>query len=148
MNRVVVLDSGPLGMIAHPQISPNVEVWLTTLDDAGAMIAIPEIADYEVRREFLLGGRTKSLARLDFYKVLFGYVHLTPDTMLLAADLWAQVRKQGTPTADDKALDGDVILAAQVMLLVEDGLDVTVAATNVKHLSLLVDAREWDTITE
>ena len=49
-----MLDSGPLGRIAHPR--PNIEIteWLMNLLNAGVEIIIPEIADYEVRRSFLL----------------------------------------------------------------------------------------------
>lgn len=148
MSRVVLLDSGPLGMIAHPQASEEIEAWLDDLDAKGVLTLIPEIADYEVRRELLQADRTKSIQRLNRYKLVLGYVPLTTDTMLLAAELWAQVRKQGRPTADSKALDGDVILAAQATLLTRVGHDVTIATTNVKHLSLFVDAREWQTIIE
>lgn len=148
MSRVVLLDSGPLGMIAHPQASEEIEAWLDNLDAKGVLTPVPEIADYEVRRELLQADRTKSIQRLNRYKLVLGYVPLTTDTMLLAAELWAQVRKQGRPTADSKALDGDVILAAQATLLTRVGHDVTIATTNVKHLSLFVDAREWQTIIE
>jgi hypothetical protein len=55
--------------------------------------------------------------------------------MLLAAELWAQSRKAGKPTADPKALDGDVILAAQAKLLESGGNPVVIATTNVGHLS-------------
>jgi hypothetical protein len=66
--------------------------------------------------------------------------------MLLAADFWAQARRQGRKTADNKALDGDVILAAQASLLTHLGDNIVVATTNVKHLSLFVDARLWQDI--
>jgi predicted nucleic acid-binding protein len=48
------------------------------------------------------------------------YLPITTEVMLKAAQLWAQVRQQGKPTADNKALDGDVILAAQAILIGSD----------------------------
>jgi hypothetical protein len=60
--------------------------------------------------------------------------------------MWAQVRQQGKPTADDKALDGDVILAAQAILISSEEYPVIVATSNPKHLSLFVDARDWQNI--
>lgn len=53
--------------------------------------------------------------------------------MLKAAELWAEARKQGKPTADNKALDGDVILASQAILVANLGHEVIVATTNKKH---------------
>jgi hypothetical protein len=66
--------------------------------------------------------------------------------MLKAAQLWAQVRKQGMPTADNKALDGDVILAAQASMIKDEGYEVIIATTNVGHLSRLANAKEWRNI--
>jgi hypothetical protein len=66
--------------------------------------------------------------------------------MLLAAQFWAEARKTGKPTADHNALDADMILAAQAKLEEINGNQVIVATTNVKHLSLFVDAREWQSI--
>ena len=66
--------------------------------------------------------------------------------MLKAAQFWAQVRKQGMPTADDKALDGDVILAAQAILIQDEGHEVIIATTNVGHLSRLAQAKKWRNI--
>src|SRR5271157_3741961 len=56
-------------------------------------------------------------------------------------------RNAGYATADDSALDCDVILAAQALLVAEDGFEVIVATRNVGHLGRFVDAREWQTIT-
>lgn len=39
-----------------------------------------------------------------------------------------------------------MILAAQAMMVKEIGYDAIVATTNVKHLSLFVDARDWQEI--
>jgi predicted nucleic acid-binding protein len=112
----------------------------------GAIVVIPEIADYELRREFTLVGMTESIKQLDGLKSVLRYDPITTDAMLLAADFWAQARRQGRKTADDKALDGDVILAAQASLLTHLGDEVVVATTNVKHLSLFVDARLWQDV--
>ena len=56
---IVLLDAGPLGMITNPKSSPeNQECkdWLANLVSKGIEIVIPEIVDYELRRE-LLGGK-------------------------------------------------------------------------------------------
>ncbi|MEG3877699.1 hypothetical protein QT972_09990 [Microcoleus sp. herbarium7] len=57
--------------------------------------------------------------------------------------MWAEARRRGRPTADPKALDGDVILAAQAILVANEGHEVIIATTNVGHLSQFVDARQW-----
>jgi hypothetical protein len=61
--------------------------------------------------------------------------------------LWSKTRarQQGQPTADDKALDGDVILAARAITL---GItNVVIATTNVGHLSRFAPAALWPDIT-
>jgi predicted nucleic acid-binding protein len=141
MNKVVVLDSGPLGKIVHPRLSKDISGWLLQLLDAGVKIVLPEIADYEIRRSCLLIDSQKSIARLDDLKSTLTYLPINTEAMLTAAQLWASVRKQGFRTADDKAIDGDVILAAQAIQV--QGI---VATENVKHLSRLVDADEWKNI--
>ena len=108
---------------------------------------VPEIADYEVRRELLRAGRRQGVARLDQLKVTAGYLPLTTTTMLQAAEFWAQARQQGQPTAGNTALDGDVILAAQAVMLNEPGNTVIVATTNVDHLARFTRAQRWQDIT-
>jgi len=66
--------------------------------------------------------------------------------MLKAAELWAETRNRHRPTADDKALDGDVILAAQAILVADQEKQVVVATTNVGHLEWFIKAREWKDI--
>lgn len=115
--------------------------WFERILVDGAQVIVPEIADYEVRRSLLLEGLAKSLTRLDQLKAVLIYQPIDTDAMLTAAALWAQVRKQGRPTADPKALDGDVILVAQAL---QSGA--TVATDNVGHLATMVDARRWQDI--
>lgn len=52
---------------------------------AGAAVLVPEIADYEIRRELLRAGKTRSVTVLDQYKASLGYVPLTTEAMLQAA---------------------------------------------------------------
>ncbi len=91
--------------------------WLAGLLSAGASVYLPEIADYEVRRELLRAGKASSIARLDALAAALKYVPLSTAAMRKAAELWADSRKAGKPTASEKAIDGDVILAAQAMTL-------------------------------
>jgi hypothetical protein len=56
---------------------------------------------------------------------------------------WAQARQQSQPAADDKALDGDMILAAQTMML--SAPDAVIAT--VGHLSRFAPAAVWQNIT-
>ncbi|MFN8497074.1 MAG: hypothetical protein U0641_04400 [Anaerolineae bacterium] len=107
---------------------------------------LPEIVDYEIRRELVRGDKSAGLDRLNSLKNLIDYSALNTEVMVKAATLWAQARRQHRPTADDKALDIDVILASQALSLAVKGVDVVVATTNVEHLSLFVDAREWSAI--
>jgi predicted nucleic acid-binding protein len=141
MTKPVLLDSGPLGRIAHPKPNPEIIAWLTQLLDANIEVMIPEITDYEVRRSLLLADLKKSVARLDQLKHALIYRPINTANMLKAAELWAEARKRGQPTADIKELDGDVILAAQALQV-----DAIVATENVGHLSLFVEAKHWKDI--
>ena len=63
-----------------------------------------------------------------------------------ASALWAHARNIGKPTTGDVALDGDVILCALVLEAGYAPGTYVVATTNTKHLSLCVDAAEWQNI--
>ena len=134
----IVLDTGPLGKISHPRPNREIANWLERVLREGAIVYIPEIADYEVRRELIRAGLQESVNRLDRLKAVLNYLPIDTEVMLKAAELWAQARKRGTPTADPKALDADVILAAQALQIT--GL---VATENIEHLSFFVDAKDW-----
>ena len=68
------------------------------------------------------------------------YLPLTTAAMRKAAELWAIARQTGRPTAGDKNIDADVILAAQAIALGEP--NTVIATTNVSHLSRFVAAEE------
>jgi predicted nucleic acid-binding protein len=146
MSLIVVLDASPLGMITNPRSSPENEVckdWFANLVSRGAQVVIPEIADYEVRRELIRSGKDRGLARLDGLKEILLYAPITTHVMLKAAEFWAIARKAGRAGADDAALDADMILAAQADALSDTGNETVIATTNVRHLALFTAARLW-----
>ncbi|MCC3422604.1 MAG: nuclease [Microcoleus sp. PH2017_01_SCD_O_A] len=147
MSRVVVLDAGPIGLVTNPKLSPESTLctrWLQTLITSNIRVIIPEIADYEVRRELLRANKVRGIARLDELANLVEYLPITTVAMRQAAMFWAQARQQGQPTAGDKTIDSDMILAAQAMTL--DVVDVVIATTNVGHLSRFATADLWQNI--
>src|SRR5208282_5612603 len=97
MARLILLDSGPLGLIVRAPSKPQVVRCLTWLK---------------------------------------------------AAEFWAFLRQSGIPTASPDALDADVILAGQAALAGQPGDTVTIATTNLAHLSRFpgIDAQTWDQI--
>lgn len=145
----MLLDTGPLGLVTHPNAATknkHAAQWLRGLLVADVAVLVPEIADYEIRRELLRAGKARSIAVLDRYKASLGYVPLTTEAMLQAAQFWATARQQGKPTAPDLALDADVILAAQAEVLRNGGDDVVVATTNEGHLSRFVPTQAWQDV--
>lgn len=147
MSRTILLDAGPLGLVTNPKFSPQslaCAQWLQKLIASGARVVVPEISDYEVRRELLRAQKREGIQRLDALAGLLHYLPISTAAMRQAALLWARARQQGQPTAGDKALDGDVILAAQAIAL--EATDVLVATTNVGHLSRFVSADLWQNI--
>jgi predicted nucleic acid-binding protein len=138
----IALDSSPLSLLSHPnEQQPHVQEarqWLEEMLAAGAVVFLPEITDYEVRRELLRLGRQKSVQRLDALQSTLTYLALDTPTMRRAAEMWAIARSQGTPTADPKEIDADVILAAQA-----ERVQAVVATENVGHLARFVEARSW-----
>jgi predicted nucleic acid-binding protein len=147
--RFVFLDSRPLGLASNPRGSLEAircRAWIMGLMAAGVRVFVPEIADYEVRRELLRRKAKRALQRLDQVKAMCDYAPLTTDAMLKAAELWAEARQVGLVPAPPEALDGDMILAAQALLVAVLGDVVTVATENARHFSHFVDAQPWERI--
>lgn len=151
MTRIVVLDSGPLSLVTQRQgvkaadaCRERVAEWVR----AGWTVVVPAIADFEVRRELERAGKTTGLARLDAFNAARPgrYLPLSDEALRLAARLWARARRQGTPTADPKELDCDVLVAAQALTFGAPVDDLVVATTNIGHLSLFITAQTWENL--
>ena len=110
MTKILVLDTGPAGKIAHPSISPDIRQWLQGRAAAGDRFVLPEIVDYELRRNFLLEirrGRTsfaRSLQRLDQLRSRMIFLPLNSEAMLKAAELWANLEAWANPQQTRKSL--------------------------------------------
>lgn len=149
MSRAIVLDAGPLGLITNPRATPSAMAcreWVVRRLSDGDLVLVPEIADYEIRRELIRAGKTAGLARLNAFnsQVAGRYLPITTSVMHHAAELWAQARTRGMPTADPKELDADVILAALAQSFKHP--NVIVATANVGHLGQFVAADTWQNI--
>lgn len=148
--RDLLFDSGTLGLVTRPARSDEVRralLWVSDVEAAGDHIYVSEVADYEVRRELVRCRNNAGLRRLDTFVGAWEERLLPVDRAiwLLAAKNWATLRQQGMPTADDRRLDADVLIAAQAALLVEAHPDrsVIVVTDNVRHFSRLVTASVW-----
>ncbi len=154
MSRLILLDSGPLGLIVGAPGRPHVArclSWIKAISSAGAAIIIPDIAHYEVRRELIRIRAVGSLRRLDYaLDPNSGMRHLTLTAagIVKAAEFWAMLRQMGIPTASAESLDADAILAGQAALAGQPGDEVIIATTNLGHLIRFpgIDARVWDRI--
>lgn len=150
MMRHIVLDSSPLGLLSNPAANANVlaiSQWSRDCIAAGHKLYIPEVIDYELRRELVRAGKTKSLTKLDSLKSVFHYLPITTPAMLRAADLWAYARQHGISTGDPKKLDIDVILCAQSLTMPVPAAAIIIATSNVSHIARFVSADLWASIT-
>ena len=120
MSLTIVLDSGPLGLLTQRRgvrIAEECRAWLARHVVIGNRFLVPEMIDYELRRELLRAGKIHSVSRLNdsITALPDRYLPLSTTAMRLAAELWADVRNRGLPTTDPRDLDIDVILAAQAL---------------------------------
>ncbi len=152
---IVLLDTGVLGLLINskPSDKNREEVrqcneWMENLLKNNIRIVVSEIADYEERRELILQNKLNNIQRLDALISRVGYFRITTDVMREAAKLWAFTRKEGKQTADNKALDADVILCAQAIIAKSEGIDVIIATSDPGDLNRLlrnyyISARRW-----
>lgn len=151
MSKTIFLDSGPLGLLTQRrgvQAAEDCRAWLARRLTSGDRFIVPEIIDYELRRELLRAGKAFSVNRLDAFNgaVSDRYLPLSTSAIRLAAELWADARRRGLPTADPRDLDIDVILAAQALSCGLPPGGFVVATTNPGHLSRFALAELWQNI--
>jgi hypothetical protein len=56
MNQLILLDTGSLGMVTNPKANPDCQAckqWLSSIEPRGDRVILPEISDYELRRELI-----------------------------------------------------------------------------------------------
>lgn len=146
MRRYILLDSGVLGLLGHPQPSAEsraCSAWLRRAVLAGDTGFIPEVTDYEIRREYLRRRNTIGISLLDSLAREFTYLPLQTRHWRHAATLWANSLNRGHVTAPLNDLNIDVLLAAQAQLLATPDIQVIIATTNVRHLAPFADSRLW-----
>ena len=137
MIDAVILDTTPLGITTGRQDKIETQAirnWAMSLALRGCKLYVPEIADYEVRRELIRAGKLAGLVRLDLFVNTSEFIPISTSIMRNAAEIWADARNQGIATADVQALDGDVIVVAQSISLNLDRSRFVVATENVAHL--------------
>lgn len=145
MATAYLLDTGPLGLLAHrrPAVHAPIRAWLLQEKAAGATFYISEVADYEVRRELIrmikAGQMPASrLQRLDQLTSICTYLPVSTTMWQRAAEFWADARARGLPTASPDALDADALIAAQAAEVAA-----TVVTNNASHLGHWVPVRSW-----
>jgi len=92
VSRFLFLDSGPLGLLTHPQRSAEVVAiadWLMRCLVSGSRVIVPAIVYYELKRELLPANKSFGIARLDAFVAATpgGYLALSDEALRLAADL-------------------------------------------------------------
>jgi hypothetical protein len=155
--RIIALDTGPSGVACgNPatEAVKSINHWITQVQaDGRTFVILPELADYEVRRKLLANSDgAASVRRLDELVKPGGlliYVPINTAAMRRAARMWADARMGGYSTAAEKAIDGDVIVAAQALEYIGHGDRLFIATDNDSHLSRYVgdQAQPWEAIT-
>ena len=150
---IVILDSGVLHTLVSTSKVKEVkdcQDWFYYLLSRGALIVTSAICNYEVKRELIRRKKAQEINNLNQLKALVDFLPVDEPTLELAAELWAEARNRGLPTANDLSLDADVIICAQYQLLAKEypGRYVVIATNNVKHLSRFAEAKEWQNINQ
>gem|GEM_PF-1988276 len=77
MAKTIVLDTGVLGLVTHPRVHGDFRSWFEERLSGGARFCVPEISDYELRRELIRAGKAESVRRLDDLEQVLVYLILS-----------------------------------------------------------------------
>ena len=150
MARIILLDAGVIGLLISPIHLDAVAEGLDWLDllVGRAKVMMSDLTAYEVRRELIRLGSSRKLGRLDDLRSNLARAEMTEAAWIKASEFWATVRQAGKPTASPDALDADAILAGVAATIGTAQDVVTIATTNVRHLSWFagIDAQDWRAI--
>jgi len=133
-----LLDTNLISCILKRQTdSQRVKSKLQSLLKQNALILISPIVFYELARILYQRQAKKQLAFLEKFVACSKWIDLKRTTWTLAAQFWANCRKEGTPTGE--GLDADVLIAAQAK-----EHDAIVVTDNVRHFQYLgVNYESW-----
>lgn len=140
--NAVLLDSGPLGQIAHPRPDRKILEWAAHWLSAGVELLIPEIADYEVRRELMRAGLAASISRLNERRDALRFVPINSKSIIRAAEFSAIAWSAAEPAVHDMSLDSDTNLEAQAATLTVGSA--VVASSNPMRIARFAQAESWE----
>lgn len=133
-----LLDTNLISCILKKQTdSQRVKSKLQSLLKQNALILISPIVFYELARLLYQKQAKEKLAFLEKFVACFKWIDLKRTTWTLAAQFWANCRKEGTPTGE--GLDADVLIAAQAK-----EHNAVVVTNNIRHFQYLgVNYESW-----
>jgi predicted nucleic acid-binding protein len=152
---IIFLDTNILGKISNPnQIEEalNCKKWFEKLLARGVYFVTSELCFYEVKRSLILavkrGGTERGIKKLEELRLFVDVLVVNQEICDLASEIWAETKLKGIPTANPENIDIDIFIASHWQGLKKEfpGRQIIVATTNIKHLDLLTDAKEWQDI--
>lgn len=139
MSHLILLDSAPLGYLCNPRNIEKTRFFKNKLKDLEVILYLPEIIDYELRRNLELEGFSKSINLLDQFRQRHQILWLESDDFLKAAELWSWCRKEGYATTENKGIDIDVILVSQALSQLRNFYKVIILTADIGDLSIFCE---------
>jgi len=97
---IIFLDTGVLGKITNPNLSPETiecQTWFERLLARGVYFVSSEICFYELKRSLILTKEqqksSQGIENLDNLRNTIDFLTITKDEVEIAARIWAEARK-------------------------------------------------------